>query len=257
MCISEQECDSQNVPGDTANRSEIFIPFNGFCLNACPLKFEELALDEQGSRFVCVPSRPEVTCDSITITDHHFSDPQLLNAFKRCRVVRDFVNVSIKDPIENLCGPKRNGFLDFLIILSNIEEIYGYLSVQGSPFIENLGIFTNLKRIRGTKLFDGKYSLVLTDNSKLAFSWVLNQNVTIDRGESLIQRNKKNPLIALDDPRFIKVDIQPKAYVAAVSWTLPSKVDMKEGNIYRYFLYTKGEFLDHFYCPTKNLGKLV
>jgi Receptor L domain len=140
-------------------------------------------------------------------------------------------------------------------ILANIEEIYEYLRIFKTPFIENLGIFTKLKRIRGSKLYQGNYSLVLSHNPNFSFMWVVNQTVTIDRGELLLEQNRK--LTTVNEPYVIKMEVAPKSYAATVSFTLPAYINQFDEEKYSYYLYTESDFVEHFYCPAKLYDKLV
>nr|XP_053652619.1 insulin receptor-like [Cherax quadricarinatus] len=79
------------------------------------------------------------------------------------------------------------------ILLSNIEEVRGYLRIFKTN-LTSTSILPNLTRIRGESLKYNQYSLVVLDNPRLQSlaSWTRpDRNFTIDRGKILFQTNPR------------------------------------------------------------------
>jgi Receptor L domain len=249
FCVSREDCDNENLI-DT-DESNIFIPFDGTCRHKCPFRSELLSLNEMNSSYTCVDYKNHKPCGSIKITN--YGDIGLLKRLKSCRVVKGFVEIQLTKPLELMCDQDEAFTNELSKTLANIEEIHEYLKITETPFIEDLAIFSNLKRIRGTRLFNNTYSLVLTKNAQLESIWIQNQDVTVDRGETIYELNRR--LRTLSQSNVIKIEITPKPYAAQFTWELPVFVNQSELNNYIYYLYTEHEYINGFYCPGRHYEK--
>lgn len=77
--------------------------------------------------------------------------------------------------------------------LSGIEEVTDYVEINGSQTLTSLEFLPNLHRIRGQKLMNGGYSLIINDMVNLETLFTLNvmEHLIIDRGKMKFYRNPK------------------------------------------------------------------
>lgn len=181
-CLTKEECYETPLPLDIKdNRGIVYIPFEGKCSINCPPGYYESNVS--GVNRTCKPcsgSSCKKTCEGANI-DSIQSAQQL----RGCT----HINGPLEIQIRSQGGMSIVKELEQS--LSSIVEIDGYLKVIRSFPLLSLNFLKNLKRIRGEKLENKKYALILLDNQNLQDLWDDNHTLIIEKGKLFFHFNPK------------------------------------------------------------------
>lgn len=171
LCVSGTFCKRRNK-----------IPFMHECRDQCPANYRinnntnELAQPCVECTPKCPKECPAYEVGSLTMIDQ----------LRDCQIIKGdlFIRLhhGVADTMKRL---ERN--------LGDIEEIEGVLKIYRSTAITSLSFFRNLRLIRGNRLENGKYSVVIMSNENLQKLWDFTEkkNLQLSRGNLLVHFNSK------------------------------------------------------------------
>ena len=124
-------------------------------------------------------------CGTNPTNTFFISNYENINSLKNCSTLNSSVYINGENNIYSLQN------------LSNIKTIHGDLVITDNTELKNLKGLQNLNQIMGMDLYLDKYSLVITDNSKLSFIDNVNWSKITD--VTKVKFNKNNPTNHLCD----------------------------------------------------------
>ncbi|XP_046968201.1 putative molluscan insulin-related peptide(s) receptor [Vanessa cardui] len=150
--------------------------WNNTCVSECPKNFVQW--NEAGNT-KCVP------CDNCHQTCGNMSIQTLdtIQLAEKCVYINGSLSIHIWS-IPNAANELR-------YFLKNIVEVTDYIEIYGSITLTSLDFLSSLQRIKGRRLFNGKYSLVIYDmhNLQSLFLPHIIKGLNVERGTVRFYRN--------------------------------------------------------------------
>lgn len=169
LCVTEEECMAFN------NNSKTWWVFQNECLKECPPKHEL----KNGSCVLCEDICHKV-CPGTTVTNldsiEQLNGCTNITGFLTIRLDAD-VKVDIEHELEKNLG--------------YIEEIEEYLKISRSMPIKNLNFLRNLHTIKGKKLEQKRYAVLIHENQNLQKLWDPVEGFAVQNGTFSFHYNPK------------------------------------------------------------------
>ncbi|GMT18666.1 hypothetical protein PFISCL1PPCAC_9963 [Pristionchus fissidentatus] len=205
-CVTEQECVEEithkrrlMVDGSVVLSSpelriddewHSFKVVNGSCLHDCPAGYETKKVERRTTqKDGKVLMRMVEACEKC---GEYCPKKCKGRALDTIAMAKDLTGCNIVDGDLDIQLRDRSKISLLTDALKDIEVITGQLLIRFSPSLTSLSVFQNLKEIRGERLFQEKYSLVIYENTNLQslFSNETLRNLKITRGEVQVQNNR-------------------------------------------------------------------
>lgn len=179
--------------------------FNNTCVSECPMDYK-IRNGNRKRPTTCVPcTHCEITCGSLKI-----QSLSSIQSAEKCVYVKGFLYIHVR-AIPGVLG-------DLRMYLGHIQEVSEYISIEGSD-ITTLDFLSSLRKIKGQRLKDDKYSLNFYRNSNLQtlFSASVTKNLTIEAGTA---RFDHNPVLCMSKIDELKTRLPVE----------PNPLDIPEGS---------------------------
>ncbi|CAB3378566.1 Hypothetical predicted protein [Cloeon dipterum] len=228
-CIEEAECRNISVPESIHGISaKSMIPFNNSCTPECPPNHQESEIVVNNMTVLtckpCYGSQCRVECEGLNV-----DSIQSAQHLRGCTHIKGGLEITIRGgstsfiqfhlfsafinahspPVENIVRELEEN-------LNSIQEI-DYLKIVRSYPLVSLNFLKNLTVIRGTKLYQDKYAIVMRDNPNMQelWEWGKDHNLTVN-GRLFFHNNPKlciNKIMELKErakmPEFTDTEVAP------------------------------------------------